>query len=62
MEQLRPLFQSAQEGHIEVCKLLIQNGAQTDVVDSKLGLTPLILAAQGNSLEIVQLLLDQGGR
>ncbi|RDH82056.1 MAG: hypothetical protein DIZ78_16645 [endosymbiont of Escarpia spicata] len=48
------------QGDIENVRILLENGAEPNVVDSNFGYTPLHSAAQTNHIEMVQLLLDHG--
>eukprot|EP00597_Dinobryon_sp_UTEXLB2267_P016204 CAMPEP_0201094934 /NCGR_PEP_ID=MMETSP0812-20130820/3440_1 /ASSEMBLY_ACC=CAM_ASM_000668 /TAXON_ID=98059 /ORGANISM="Dinobryon sp., Strain UTEXLB2267" /LENGTH=985 /DNA_ID=CAMNT_0047347975 /DNA_START=29 /DNA_END=2986 /DNA_ORIENTATION=+ len=54
-----PLFSAAYRGHLEVVALLLDRGANVNVV-RKYGITPLHMAAYGDHLEVVALLLDRG--
>ena len=53
------LMIASQEGHTEVCELLIENGALITPKNSK-GHTALFLACIGNHKDIVKLLLAAG--
>lgn len=55
-----PLFLATQNGHYGVCKLLVDAGANVDLVDDTHGCTPLHLAASNNHLAIMRLLLENG--
>lgn len=50
------LYIAAQEGHLEVVKLLLVKGANT----RSTGATALYIASQNGHLEVVGLLLDKG--
>ena len=52
------LITATQNGHLAICRLLIDNGAQVEVRDID-GRTPLHYAAQGH-VDIVRLLCDHG--
>lgn len=54
-----PINSAAENGHIEIVKLLLANGADITVQDAK-GWTPLNSAAWGGHLEVVKLLLENG--
>lgn len=53
------LTYAARDGLTDIARLLIDQGADIDWIDSE-GVTPLILAAFKNHPDIVELLLDQG--
>lgn len=53
------LTYAARDGFTDIVRLLIDQGAEIDWIDSE-GVTPLILAAFKGHTEITQLLLDQG--
>jgi hypothetical protein len=53
------LMQAAAYGHLDICRLLIDKGAQMEAKDSN-GNTPLHFAAANGHLEIVRLLCDRG--
>ena len=50
---------ASQNGHKEIVELLIEKGAEVDLIDQK-GRTALTYASLRESQEIVQLLLDNG--
>ena len=50
---------AAQNHHIDVCHLLLENGARLEDANRN-GRTPLWIASQNGFLEIVKLLLDRG--
>ncbi|KAL8349785.1 hypothetical protein RB598_005240 [Gaeumannomyces tritici] len=52
-----PLSVAAESGHIDICRLLIDNGANVNGVS---GDRPLISAAQSGRLEAAELLIDRG--
>lgn len=53
------LHYAAQNGHIELCEVLIRAGVTRDA-RTKVNCTPLHLAAQEGHLSVVQLLLSSG--
>jgi len=53
------LMMSAYYGHLAICRLLIDKGAQVEAKDV-VGRTPLHWAASGGRVEIVRLLCDRG--
>ena len=53
------LFQAASRGHLEVCRLLLDAGADLEAVDDA-GLRPLHSAAEAGHVQLVRLLLDAG--
>jgi ankyrin repeat protein len=55
---LTPLHAAAYSGDLEAVRLLIEAGAQVNDADDKFKVTPLIVAAEENHLDIVQFLLD----
>ena len=54
-----PLYIAAQEGHLEVVRCLVGQGANVDQ-DNKDGSTPLYIAAHHGHLAVVQLLVENG--
>ena len=56
----QPLICAAQNGHHEVCKLLIKRGADIDATDGSNGKSALWHAAQNGHLECCQLLIARG--
>lgn len=58
---ITPLHVVAQEGHVAVAQLLLQNGANLHARYDDLW-TPLHLAAQNGHLEMATLLINYGGR
>ena len=56
-----PLHHAAEEGHIEVVRLLLDRGAAPNAREDIGDMTPLHHAAQLGYLEAVRLLLDRGG-
>ena len=57
---LSPLHLAVIEGNIEVTKLLISEGANIEVTDSKWGSSPLLYACQNGRTKIVKLLVEMG--
>ena len=57
--QLTPLFHAVPKGHLEMCKLLIEKGADVKATDD-IDATPLHNAAALGHIEICKLLLDKG--
>ena len=59
-----PLALAAQKGHLDICKLLLEDNRcevnQSANLGDATGVTPLHLAAQNGHAPIVQLLIDQG--
>ena len=53
------LMTAAYNGHLAICRLLIDKGAQVEAKGS-FGLTPLHRAAEQGHVEIVRLLCDRG--
>ncbi|KAE9383772.1 ankyrin, partial [Gymnopus androsaceus JB14] len=53
------LSQAAQNGFIDVVKLLIVNNAEIEIPDDA-GYTPLLIAAEKSHMNIVSLLLENG--
>jgi hypothetical protein len=53
------LMIAARGGHLDICRLLIDKGAQLEVKGSE-GFTPLHFAASRGHIEIVRLLCDRG--
>jgi hypothetical protein len=54
-----PLHWAAYNGHIEIARLLLQNGADVNVRDDD-GWTPLLLAAWNGHVDILHLLVENG--
>ena len=60
-EGFTPLFHAARNGHVEVVKVLIKNGAQVDEVNNEMTkIRPIFGAIQGNHFEVVKLLIEVG--
>ncbi len=53
------LHAAAENGHLAICRLLIDKGAQLEAKD-RIGWTPLNCAAEQGQVEIVRLLCDRG--
>ena len=54
-----PIFKHARVGHFDICKLLIQHGADLNALDY-MEQTPLFAAADGGHADIVKLFLENG--
>ncbi|KAI0907154.1 WD40 repeat-like protein [Ustulina deusta] len=54
-----PLYMAAISGHFEVCKVLLERGAEVNLAND-LGRTPLHAAVESGNRDIVHLLLSQG--
>jgi len=59
-----PIFASAQEGHLDVVKCLMENDKARSVVNqpNDYGTTPLFISAQKGYLEIVKCLVENGAK
>ena len=55
----KALIEAAENGHVEVCLFLIEQGANINYID-ELGRTPLHRAATNGHAEVCRLLLEQG--
>lgn len=53
----QPLQYASAKGHIEVVRLLLESGAETDSLDKR-ELTPLMWAAWGSHADVVKLLIE----
>ena len=47
---------SAERGNVDIARVLLQNGAKTDV-QTNLGLTPLMIVVENDHIEVAGLLL-----
>jgi len=54
------LLMAARRGSAEVVRILLDNGARTDVKDTFYGMTPVSSAAGEGHVEIVKMLLEKG--
>ena len=54
------LHTASENGHLAICRLLIDKGAQVEAKDGWNGRTPLLWAARRGHIEIVRLLCDRG--
>lgn len=54
-----PLHTAVQRGHIGMTKVLVSNGAKTNIYDNE-GLAPIHRAVQSGNLELVEYLIDNG--
>ena len=59
LPNLTPLHLAAENGHFDVCKLILENVVSKNPVAFN-GLTPLHSAAKGGHLDIIKLLIDNG--
>ncbi|CAG8523525.1 6469_t:CDS:2 [Ambispora gerdemannii] len=55
-----PLHYGARNGHEEICRLLLEKGANPNATTPELLSTPLCRAAVGNHIKVVTLLLRHG--
>jgi ankyrin repeat protein len=56
-----PLIIASREGHTDIVKVLLDKGADIDVVDkSSIGTTALIIALKGSHTDIAELLVEKG--
>lgn len=55
-----PLFEAADRGHLEVCEILLANGADANCRDSG-NYSPLCMAAWKGHTKIARMLIDTGG-
>ena len=53
------LMAAARNGHLDICRLLLDKGAKVEAKNSD-GWTPLHYAARNDHIEIVRLLCDRG--
>jgi ankyrin repeat protein len=58
-EETSPLYISAQEGYLDVVKLLVEAGQDVEY-SYREGFTPLYIAAQRGKLDVVEYLYSQG--
>jgi hypothetical protein len=56
---MTPLMYAAREGHLDVVRQLIEDGAQVDAVDMN-DITPLMLAISNNHVDTARYLIDHG--
>jgi ankyrin repeat protein len=54
-----PLYGAAKKGHLNICKYLLENGAQVDC-QTMTGATPLYTSVEEGHLEICKLLIEHG--
>ena len=53
---MTPLHMAAEQGNVDMARILLQNGAKTDV-QTNFGLTPLMIAVENDHIEVAGLLL-----
>ena len=51
---------AADRGNLEIVRMLVENGADINVTDGEMGITPLMDSAYMNQYEVVKYLLEQG--
>ena len=56
----QPLYMATQNGHLECCRILLDHGADPELIKDGSIRTPLCWAVEGGHLEICQLLLKAG--
>ena len=56
------LHEASERGHIDAVKVLLDHGADPNIVDEENGQTPLHLAAVNNYKEVTKALLDKGAQ
>ena len=54
------LVEMSSKNNLEMCKILINNGADVNYCDNEKLLTPLLKAAEYDSLDVAKLLLEKG--
>ena len=54
------LFLASNQGHVEIVRLLIENGIDVNHIDPHTGQNALHFASTNGSLEIVKLLIEKG--
>lgn len=59
---MNPLSNACFKGNIDVCKALIERGADVNSCQHEHGYTPLMFAALGGHVRLVSLLLDHGAK
>lgn len=55
-----PLLLACEGGHVDICELLIANGADVNIIVGQYRRTPLIVATNNDDINIINLLLDNG--
>jgi ankyrin repeat protein len=55
-----PLYYAAQQGHVDILKLLIKAKGDVNKCEKEHGASPLMVASQEGLLEAVELLLSNG--
>ena len=53
-----PLTSAARKGHLDICRLLTQEGADINVPNQQSGQTPLLTAVESNRPEVVSFFLE----
>ena len=64
-DHFSPLAAAAAGGHLDVCRLLVERGAEVNEENpsaQSTGVTPVIAASQAGSTEVVEYLLSLGAR
>jgi ankyrin repeat protein len=56
------LLIAIREGHLGIVKILLEAGADPNLIDEDSGITPLISAVRGQYIEIIRLLLQAGAK
>ena len=59
MEERTELMIAAKQDNVELCRLLIENGASVNAADRE-GRTVLMIAAKKKNMELCRLLMDNG--
>lgn len=60
-DQNSALHIAVQTGHVSMCQVLLQHGAEVDV-QNKCSKSPLQMASMGKNKEILELLIKQGAQ
>ena len=56
------LMFASEFGHADICRLLLQNGAEVNAVDNVVGSSALILAADNGHLRVCQILVQNDAK
>ena len=59
-DKINALHYATMEGHLEIVSELLANGCDVNKMASSSGITPLVIAAQTGTLEMVELLISGG--